>query len=95
MTSRRVELTDLLRQIAAVASDLPSGAHVTVEWGDAPPDLVLVLSLQPGGRLRAAQFGEGGQLVRAEWKCGGVVARAQRWSDPTGKARALLTLVKP
>ena len=93
MTRRRVELTALLRQIAAVATDLPPGAEVTVSWWDAPPDLVLVLAIQPGGRLRRAQLGDG-ELVHAEWICDGVAVRAQRSSSPTGERRAMLTLVK-
>jgi hypothetical protein len=94
VSGRRVELTDLLRQIAAVAVDLPPGAEVSVTWWDAPPDLVLVLALQPGGRTRGAHLGNGGDVISAEWTCGGVVVRAQRSSNPTGKGRAILTLVK-
>lgn len=95
MSRLRVELTDLLRQIAAITTDLPPGAEVSVTWWDAPVDLVLVIALQPGGRAREAQLVGGGEVISAEWKCGGVVVRAQRSSNPTGSGRAMLTLVKP
>jgi hypothetical protein len=84
VSGRRVELTDLLRQIASVATDLPPGAEVAVTWWDAPPDLVLVLAMQPGGQVRSAQLGSGGEVVHAEWKCGAVQVRAQRSSNPNG-----------
>ena len=43
--SRQSEFFARLKQIASLAAGIPSGAEVTVEWSDAPPDLLLTLAL--------------------------------------------------
>jgi hypothetical protein len=79
-----------LAQIASAASALPEGAHVTVEWEDAPLDLLLLVGTQ--GETRLVEV-DGEQVNEAVWTCGGVEVRAWRRTEPT-RRWPTLTLVK-
>ena len=82
-----------LKEIAAIAAQLPKGAEVTVEWVDAPLDLLLAVALLRGGHLRSVRFVGGGEMQRAVWKYRSLAIRAQRSSIPnTGGVK--LALVK-
>jgi hypothetical protein len=69
-----------------VAIELPEGVNVTVEWTDAPPDLLLFLSQQDNSVLS-----DDGRVVRATWTCDNMKVRARCASS---KPSAKLKLVK-
>lgn len=89
------DLKTKLTQVAALASALPPGASVTVEWSDAPADLVLFVALQQGGNLGPVSLDEGRE-DQAEWRCGNLVVRA-RCACPEQRTNKhpRLWLVKP
>jgi hypothetical protein len=78
-----------LAQMVDLAAALPPGASVTIEWTDAPPDLLLALAQQDGGELR-----ERDGMEEAEWISGSLTIRAQRAVAPA-TPRPTLKLVKP
>lgn len=93
--SRHSEFFARLKQIGQLAALLPRGAKVTVDWADAPPDLILALVLRRRGRLRCVPLADGGEIQQAEWQSGAMIARAERVTPTARKGGAKLWLVKP
>lgn len=71
-----------LREIGTLAARLPKGAEVRIEWMDAPPDLVLAVSLPRGAHLRTVRLADGGERQWAEWKRGPLLVRAHAGGRP-------------
>ena len=80
--------TAKLEQIAALVAEMPDGASATIEWADAPPDLVLAIAQQEHAVLRTVDGSD-----EAEWLCDGVVVRVRRQAPPTIR-RPVLRIVK-
>ena len=94
MTSER-DLASKLKAIAALAAELPKGAQVTIDWTEAPTDVLLAVVLLRGGRLRFTKFVGGGSMQYAVWKYRGIFVRAQQRIPALGSGGAQLSLVKP
>jgi hypothetical protein len=84
-----------MKQLVALAAELPDGAQVTVDWWNGAPDLLLAVAMLRGGHLCSATFTGGGKVQWAEWKRGNVVVRAQESRPAGGSVRPVLRLVKP